>query len=1005
VVGAVVATLTAAATLSLVTFANTAGATGPPSGSTLPGAAIPNGSFTAGTPFSDGQQIDVQVPANTVLAPNTNVNILECSAPGGVDPTDTLECQGDTIQGVTLKPRADGSIDLQAQTHSLYQLFALPDLLMLGETGGPECDLTTECVLYIGDSQGDFTQPHYWSQPFYIARNADDQGENPGDGSALTALTLTKSTTSTGFTTAGQTIPYKYLVTNTGNTTLTGISVSDNKNSVSCPSSTLAVGTDETCTGTYTVTAGDVSAGSVTNTATASAIGPKAVSSAPSTVTVTSTRSSGPASGSVLPGSASPSGSFTAGTPFSSGQQIDIKVPANTVLPVTQNVNILECSAPNGAVPTDPSACDGETIQGVSLKPRADGSIDLQVQTHSLYTLYALPDRISLEESPSGPKCDLTTECILFIGDNQGDFTQPHYWSQPFYVQPNADDQGENPGDGSSISRITLTKSTTSTGYGEAGQTVPYSYLVTNTGTTTLTGISVSDNKNPVGCPSSTLAPVTSEICTGTYTVTATDDTAGSVTNTATASATGPQSVSSAPSTVTVHACEAPVFTSGNPPTAVAGTAYSFSVTTCSVSVPAFKVTGLPKGLVLVSNSDGTATISGTPPLTDSGVSNGTITATVKGQAVAAQHFTLTVDNSPVFTSKSAFLAKTQVAFSYSVTTSSGFPTPTITTPSTLPGGVSLVDNHDGTAALTGTPTATAGGVYPITLTATNGIGSPVTQAFTLTVYQAPTLSSGATDTVDEGVSIAPFTVNYAGYPAPALKATGLPKGLTMVNNDNGTATISGTPTLKDAGNYTATIAAGSKAGTASETIAFTVDSSPVFKSKGATLVHTTVAFSYPVTTVYGFPTPTITTTSTLPDGVSLVDNGNGTAALTGTPTATAGGSYTITIVANTGVTAPATQTFILTVYQAPTITSATSDSVTAGVAMTPLAVDYAGYPAPVLKATGLPKGLVLVSNSDGTATISGIPAATDASPATVTVTASSKAGTASESITFTITA
>jgi hypothetical protein len=72
---------------------------------------------------------------------------------------------------------------------------------------------------------------------------------------------------------------------------------------------------------------------------------------------------------------------------------------------------------------------------------------------------------------------------------------------------------------------------------------------------------------------------------------------------------------------------------------------------------------------------------------------------------------------------------------------------------------------------------------------------------------------------------------------------------------------------------------------------------------------------------------------------------------------------------------------------------------------MTPLAVDYAGYPAPVLKATGLPKGLVLVSNSDGTATISGIPAATDASPATVTVTASSKAGTASESITFTITA
>ena len=36
-------------------------------------------------------------------------------------------------------------------------------------------------------------------------------------------------------------------------------------------------------------------------------------------------------------------------------------------------------------------------------------------------------------------------------------------------------------------SSLSLTKSTTSTGYGAAGDTIPYSYLVTNTGTTTLT--------------------------------------------------------------------------------------------------------------------------------------------------------------------------------------------------------------------------------------------------------------------------------------------------------------------------------------------------------------------------------------------------------------------------------------------------------------------------------------------------------------------------------------
>ena len=44
-------------------------------------------------------------------------------------------------------------------------------------------------------------------------------------------------------------------------------------------------------------------------------------------------------------------------------------------------------------------------------------------------------------------------------------------------------------------SSLTLDKSTTSTGYGAAGDPIPYSYLVANTGDTTLTNVSVHDNK------------------------------------------------------------------------------------------------------------------------------------------------------------------------------------------------------------------------------------------------------------------------------------------------------------------------------------------------------------------------------------------------------------------------------------------------------------------------------------------------------------------------------
>ncbi len=109
---------------------------------------------------------------------------------------------------------------------------------------------------------------------------------------ATSSLSLIKSTTSTGYAKAGDTIAYSYLVTNTGTTTLSHVGVSDNKvASVSCPDPTLAPGASETCTGTHTVTQGDVNTGSVTNTATAKSANPQGttVTSASSSVTVEAT--------------------------------------------------------------------------------------------------------------------------------------------------------------------------------------------------------------------------------------------------------------------------------------------------------------------------------------------------------------------------------------------------------------------------------------------------------------------------------------------------------------------------------------------------------------------------------------------------------------------------------------------------------------------------------------------------------------------------------------------
>ena len=59
-----------------------------------------------------------------------------------------------------------------------------------------------------------------------------------------------------------------------------------------------------------------------------------------------------------------------------------------------------------------------------------------------------------------------------------------------------------------------------------------------------------------------------------------------------------------------------------------------------------------------------------------------------------------------------------------------GFPIPTFSETGALPGGVTL----SSAGVLSGTPNADTDGSYPITITATNGVGSDAMQAFTLTV-------------------------------------------------------------------------------------------------------------------------------------------------------------------------------------------------------------------------------------------------------------------------------
>jgi uncharacterized repeat protein (TIGR01451 family) len=106
------------------------------------------------------------------------------------------------------------------------------------------------------------------------------------------------------------------------------------------------------------------------------------------------------------------------------------------------------------------------------------------------------------------------------------------------------------------VNHDTSNGGTTKTAF-TAGDDIPYSFLVTNTGDSTLDNISVTDPKvTGITCPTTTLSPTDSMVCTGTYSsVTKSEEQTGYVTNTATATGT-PQDtgtpVNSTPSTVQV---------------------------------------------------------------------------------------------------------------------------------------------------------------------------------------------------------------------------------------------------------------------------------------------------------------------------------------------------------------------------------------------------------------------------------------------------------------------
>jgi hypothetical protein len=417
---------------------------------------------------------------------------------------------------------------------------------------------------------------------------------------------------------------------------------------------------------------------------------------------------------------------------------------------------------------------------------------------------------------------------------------------------------------------------------------------------------------------------------------------------------------------------QAPAITSAAATTFARNAAGTFTVTASGFPTPTLQSTGaLPAGVTFTANSNGTATIAGTP--TTDGSFPLTITATNGVGTAAAQNFTLTVSGAPAFTSASSTSFQVNVAGTFTVTTVGTPPVTTITRTGSLPTGVTFSDNGNGTATLAGTPGVGTSGTYPLTFTATNGVNPPATQNFTLSVGQAPAITSAAATTFVRG-SAGSFTVTTSGVPTPALQLSGtLPTGVTFTDNANGTANLAGTPT--QAGTFPLAISANNGIGSAAtQSFTLTVNAAPAITSANATTFLVGAPGTFTVTTTGTPAVTTIAASGALPAGVTFTNNGNGTATLAGTPQAGTGGTYPLTITAANGVNPQAAQSFTLTVQQSPAFTSATSTSVPSDAAFT-FNITASGSPLPTITRAGtLPAGVSFTGGANGAAALQGTP-------------------------------
>ncbi|MDX9848796.1 MAG: hypothetical protein RBT74_17590, partial [Tenuifilaceae bacterium] len=267
----------------------------------------------------------------------------------------------------------------------------------------------------------------------------------------IKSMTVEKSSATT-ILSAPATVTYSYLVTNTGNVTLTGISLSDDNDNddMNCPFSTLAPGVKMTCTATHTFTQGELDAGG----------------SLDNIVTASSNEASDATDNLSIPISQDPGINIT-----KDADQSSVNAAGN-IITYTINVQNIGNTTLTGVSVNDPllANLDCDAAEGL----QAAGFIIAIGGTLTCTGTYAVTQS-DIDNNGGG---DGDIDNTATADSNQ---TEEDAASETVLIVRNP--------------LINIEKSSTTISIITAGQVVPYTFVVTNVGNTTLNNVVVTDPK------------------------------------------------------------------------------------------------------------------------------------------------------------------------------------------------------------------------------------------------------------------------------------------------------------------------------------------------------------------------------------------------------------------------------------------------------------------------------------------------------------------------------